>query len=70
MRKSKKEKNREEYLDVLYRLYGKSPERMYVFLRGQYLTEYCNYPYKNANMIAEREWNRLMEKVEKRKRYD
>lgn len=69
MRKSNKEKNRKEYLDSLYRLCV-SPERMYIFLRGQYLTECCNYPYKRASMIAEKEWNNLMGKVEKRKRYD
>lgn len=67
MWKSKKEKNKEEFLNNLSIL---RPKGQYIFIRARYLTECCNYPIKNAAEIANKEWNRLMEKVEKRKRYD
>ena len=69
MRKSKKEKNKREYLDFLYRS-SVSPERLYCFVRADYLHRCCKYPTINAMEIAKKEWNKLMGKVEERKRYE
>lgn len=65
MRKSKKDKNRQEYLDSLYHLCV-SAEKMYCFVRAEYLIECCKYPTRNAMEIAKKEWNKLMEEVERK----
>lgn len=67
--KPKREANRQEYLEGLQRLCNISPEAMYVFTRMEYLKRCHNYPYTNAKMIAEKEWDKLMEKVERMNRY-
>lgn len=67
MRKSKKEKNIQEYLETLSTM---SPEQIFFFTNAHYLTECCNYPANKAIKIVEREWDKLMEKIGEKKRYD
>lgn len=66
MRRAKKEKNRQEYLDLICRT-SWSAERLYTRVRTDYLVKCNNYPYSKASEIATREWNKLMDKVENQK---
>lgn len=67
MRKSKKEKNIQDYLETLSTM---SPEQIFFFTTTHYLIECCNYPSNKATKVAEIRWNKLMEKVGEGKRYD